>query len=160
MKASLHRPLLLCALLPIILLAACGDDGGDDDDDDDDDVTVDAATDHDAPAGDPDAAAVDGTTGDASSSIVQVVTCPGEVDATVTTPGFEFDVTPDATIPVDGIVHFDLGGGHNAQSGEPGAATEDFLVGFGGDVCLKFTQAGSYPFFCVPHLFTGSLTVE
>lgn len=91
---------------------------------------------------------------------VEVVDCAGAtLAATITTDGFSY--SPDAaTIAVDDIVKFEIGGGHDAQSGTPGNPSDAFAVGFGDTVCLKFTVAGEFPFYCTPHEFTGSITVE
>jgi plastocyanin len=102
---------------------------------------------------------IDGPTIDTPPSTVQVVDCAGATIASeVTTPGFNFAIT-DNTINVNQIVRFTIGAGHTAVSGTNGTPDGRFNVGNNAPVCLRFTEAGSYPFYCNPHLFSATLTV-
>jgi plastocyanin len=98
---------------------------------------------------------------DAASSSVVVVPCAGAAIASeVTAPGFSFTIT-DSTIAVDAVVRFTMPGSHSVVSGSPaGTADGQFTVGFNATKCLRFTAAGTYPFWCNPHQFTGSITVQ
>lgn len=144
------------ALLASLILIGCG---GDDvaviDAPQDGDIT-DVAVDVDA--------AVDAPGPDAPPSTVMVVTCPIVVASSVSTPGFNFQIT-DPTITTGDVVRFQIDSFHTATSGTVtgGVATPDgrFNVPFGGQpVCLQFTAPGDFPFYCEPHLFTGLLTVS
>ncbi len=153
----------LLALTAATALAACGDDGHDDDHDHfDAAATPDAAAiDADPGAPDADPTAPDAAPApDAEPSSVVEVTCPGSPDATVTAPSFSFTIVPDATIPVNGIVRFEMPGSHSVVSGTVASPTTEFPVGFNETKCFQFTEAGSYPFYCNPHQFTATLTVQ
>ena len=96
------------------------------------------------------------------SSSVQAVSCAGATIAqtfTVTgTTSFMFSPMT-ATVPVNSIVEFNTTSFHPVQSGTPSAPDGKFGPTTG-DNCFKFTQAGTFPFFCNVHLFTGTLTVQ
>ena len=131
-----HWPLLLVLTLGMsMFVAGCGGDG--DDSSDMTDLT------------DDDPLPVDAVPGD-----VVEVTCPTPADAEVTT-----NVAGDAYVPVTTtiavgeIVHFEIGGSHNALG-------DGWTVGFGGDECLQFNAVGSFGFECGPHGFTGTIEVE
>ena len=97
------------------------------------------------------------------SSVKVLATCPATPDSTVTVnAGGTAFVVSNATIPVNGVVHFSLGptAFHDAASGTGGVADGTFKVGFGGDECLQFTAAGTFPFFCEAHLFAATITVQ
>lgn len=133
MRTSLLLPTLLLSTL-----AACGGD-------DDGAPPIDAAPAIDAPP-----------------SPVAVVTCPATPDAEVTAPGFAYTISR-SSLPVGAVVKFTMPALHDANSGpvNGGVPAPDgkFRVAFGATVCLRFTVAGTYPFYCGPHLFTGSLTI-
>jgi plastocyanin len=95
------------------------------------------------------------TTIDAPASTVTKLTCAGaSVAATVTAPGFAF--TPaTSTITAGQIVKFTMPATHNAVSD-----SALFRADFNGDACFRFDTAGSYPFHCEPHLFTGTIVVQ
>ena len=127
-------------VLAVLLLAACGgDDGGGM-------VTADAAKMIDA----------------APLNKVQTVTCPATVDATVMTTNTTFAFMPMAsTVPINGIVKFEMSTDHNVAPNPMAAMTDPGLnVGFGATACLKFTQAGTYGFLCTPHGFVGTVTAQ
>ena len=160
------------APLPLIALFACGDDHTHTPAIDapavvDAAVTIDAAA-ADAPSAD--AATVDAPTAtdarivdapvaiDAAAAVVEVP-CPASVASEVTAPGFAFTIT-DSTVAVGAVVRFTMPASHSAVSGAtPGVADGLFTVGFNQTKCLRFTVAGTYPFWCNPHQFTGSITV-
>lgn len=151
--------------LSILLLAipACG---GDDED----------APDHDAATGAIDAAVPDADpdqpdatpSPDAEPSSVMEVNCAGATIAvTVTAPGFNYAFTPDDggaadeyTIAVDDIVRFTMPGSHDAASGPANAPDGLFYTNFAETKCFQFTEAGSFPFHCMPHDFAATLIVE
>ena len=100
---------------------------------------------------------------DAAPATVVVVPCAGaNIASDVSAPGFAYIIT-DSTIAVNAIARFTMPGIHNAISGtvNGGVPTADgqFRVEFNQVKCLRFTTAGSFPFYCVPHQFTGALTV-
>jgi plastocyanin len=49
---------------------------------------------------------------------------------------------------------------HDAKSGVPGSPDDNFRAPFGTATCVRFDEAGTYPFFCEPHQFTGQIVVE
>lgn len=130
-----------------LLVVACGDDGG-------------STPPIDAPAA-IDAPATDAPTTDAPAATVVEVACAGATIASeVTAPGFSFTIT-DPTIAVDAIVRFSMPGSHSAVSGSPaGTSDGQFTVSFNETKCFRFTAAGTYPFWCNPHQFTGTITVQ
>jgi plastocyanin len=150
------RRTLALLLASSSLLAACGDDGGS--------TPIDAALADgfliDAPVA-IDGAGPDAPSPDAAPSTVVEVPCAGATIASeVTAPGFSFTIT-DSTIAVDAIVRFTMPLSHSAVSGSPaGTADGQFMVGFNETKCLRFTAAGTFPFWCNPHQFTGSITVQ
>lgn len=136
------------------LLGACGSDST---------PVIDAPVAIDADSDAPvaiDAMAVDAMAVDAVPSSVVEVACPANPASTVTAPGFSFTITQ-ATITVGDIVQFTMPGTHSVVSGSP-AGTNDgrFSVGFNTTKCFRFTEAGTFEFWCNPHQFTGTLTVN
>lgn len=105
----------------------------------------------------PDAA---GSAIDAKPAEVEVVSCTGVTPVqTITVTAAPFAYSPaSATINVGDVVHFSPTSSHPTQSGTGGTADGKFNVS--SDACLKFTKAGTYPFFCIPHGFTGTITVQ
>ena len=125
------RTLLACAITSLALTTvACG---GDDDDG--------GGTSIDAPA---------------ATTTATVVDCTGVTPAaTITAPGFAY--TPNAvTITSGQVVKFTMPASHDAKSRTPGL----FHVMFNQEQCLRFDGAGRVEFFCVPHQFTGTITVQ
>lgn len=99
---------------------------------------------------------------DAKASSVKSIACPStpDSDITVNASGTAFVISA-TTIPVNGVAHIHMPNSfHDAASGPVGAPDGQFKVPFGGDACFQFTQAGTFPFFCEAHLFTGTLTVQ
>ena len=145
----MRRTLASLLVSSLSLLVACGDDGGST-------LPIDAPVAIDAP-GTIDAPA----TIDAAPSTVVEVPCTGATIASeVSAPGFSFTIT-DASIAVDAIVRFTMPSVHSAVSGSPaGTADGQFAVGFSETKCLRFTAAGTFPFWCNPHQFTGTITVQ
>lgn len=152
-----HAPVSVSMVLA--LLAACGDDRGTPPIDGAarDGAVVDAPA-IDAPA--IDARVIDATSIDAAPSTVVEVPCAGATIASeVSAPGFAFTISR-SSITVNSVVRFTMPGFHSAVSGAtPGVADGTFRVGFNQVKCLRFTAAGSFPFWCDPHQFTGALTV-
>lgn len=123
-----------------VLLAACsGDDGGGM-------VTFDAPQSIDAPA-----------------NAVMEVSCTGITpSASVMTNDASFSFMPAATtISVGQVVKFTTSASHNVAPNPSAPKTDPGLsVGFNKTACLKFTAAGTFGFFCMPHGFTGTVTVN
>ena len=125
--------------LAALLLAACGgDDGGS--------VTPDAAT----------------QTTDAAAARVVSVTCPATPAATVMTVNSSDSYMPMATtVSVGSIVKFQMSSSHDVTPNPIGGMTDNAIaVTFGQTKCLQFNQAGTYGFYCSPHGFTGTITVQ
>jgi plastocyanin len=90
-------------------------------------------------------------------SAVTKVTCAGAtITATVTTMGLTAFDPMVTTITAGQIVQFTMPAEHNAVS-DTGAFRSG---GVGEDACFRFDVAGSYPFHCEPHLFTGRIVVQ
>ncbi|MGE5186847.1 MAG: hypothetical protein ACM31C_32560 [Acidobacteriota bacterium] len=95
-----------------------------------------------------------------ASQTVNQVTCPATPDATVTTTDATFAYSPNAvTINQNGIVKFTMSSIHdvvpNSTGSDPG-----LMVGFNTTACLQFTAKGTFGFHCMPHGFTGTVTVN
>jgi plastocyanin len=135
--------MILVASFLLVPLAACGGDDS-------------------TPA--PDAAAgPDGSLTDATPSSVQVVDCASAtVAATIDSTMTPFTFTPNtATINAGEVVKFISDPIHNVLSGTPPTTDGKFSTTDGSTVCLKFTEAGSFPFFCMHHTsMTGTITVN
>lgn len=144
-----HSATTTCLLLFVALFGGCKDD----------DAHTHCHTEDCTPNPDaPDAPEDDAP--DAPLGDVQEVNCAGATLAeTIEAPGFAFE-PDDVTISVGETIRFIMPGSHSAHAGAPGATTGDFDVGFSETKCFTFAAAGSYPFFCIPHEFTGSITVE
>ena len=99
---------------------------------------------------------------DSPPSAVQPVSCTGITPAatfTVVLNGTMFAFSPSsANVHVNDVVRFMTTSSHPVSSGPVGSP--DGKVSTTGDNCLKFTQAGTFPFFCNVHLFPGTLTVQ
>lgn len=123
-----------------LLLAACGgDDGGS--------VTPDAAT----------------TTPDSGTAAkVVAVTCPATPAATVmAVNGTDAYMPMSTTISVGQIVRFQISSFHDVTPNTIAPLTDPAIqVSPGQTKCLQFNQAGTYGFYCSPHGFTGSITVN
>lgn len=120
-------------VLPALVLAACGGGGST--------PTPDAPT--------------------QSSNKVVTVTCPTTPDAMVTSSNTASSYTPASqTVPVNAVVKFVMPSAHNAAPNTLTTTDPGLSVGFGETKCLKFTQAGTFGFFCTAHSFTGTITVQ
>jgi len=128
---------LACAL---VLLAACSDDGGT--------TLPDAPANIDAPG---------------NTATVMEVSCTGITPAAmVVTTDASFSFMPMATtITVGQVVRFTTSTSHNVAPNPSAPKTDPGLaVGFNKTACLKFTAAGTFGFFCQPHGFVGTITVN
>lgn len=99
------------------------------------------------------AASGDGPDGGAAA-VVQVECASSTIAATVTTSGFAYSPSS-VSIGVGEVVELHPTSAHDVVSSD-----NLFSVGFGGDSCFRFDQAGSYDFFCAPHQFHGTINVE
>jgi plastocyanin len=109
-----------------------------------------------------------------SSNTVQTVSCTGAtIAATVTTPNDEhvYVSTPSSgsatngtsTINVGDIIEFMPSDDHpvGPNTGSTGGMSDPGLVAPGGaTTCLKFTEAGTFHYWCTIHLFTAIVTVN
>lgn len=96
---------------------------------------------------------------DNALNLVKRVTCPAKVALTITTNATDYVYMDPPTIAVNDVVHFRLASIHNVTPSKDLPSDPGLAINFGGDVCLKFTIAGSFNFFCAVHGFTGAITV-
>ena len=129
--------MLRISIASLILLAACGSD---------DKANPDAGTQSDA----------------GNTATVKKVTCPsGTLPSISSTTGNNNSYTPSSvTISVGQVVEFKMASAHNVVPSDTGKTDPGLNVGFGEDVCLMFTQAGTYGFKCAPHSFKGTVVVQ
>ncbi len=132
-------------LLVAAMLAACGgDDGGS--------VTVDAAG--------------SGSGSGSGTNTVTTVSCTGAtIAATVTTMtgtnAYMYSTSTAPSISVGGIVEFKTSTNHDVNPSTGTTPSDPGLkVGFSADVCLKFSKAGTFNFYCSVHTFMGKVTVN
>jgi plastocyanin len=120
----------------LIMLAACGgDDGG--------------------------MTAMPDAMGSGSSNKVMSVTCPATADAMVTVNASGTMYVPmTQTVPPNAVVKFVMTATHDAKPNTLTPSDPGLSVGFGETKCLKFTQAGTFGFFCTAHSFAGTITVQ
>src|SRR5512142_3169695 len=96
-----------------------------------------------------------------SSNKVVAVTCPTTADGMVTSSNTASSYTPATqTVPVNAVVKFVMPSAHNVAPNTLTTTDPGLSVGFGETKCLKFTQAGTFGFFCTAHSFTGTITVQ
>ena len=124
--------------LAAVLLAACGgDDGG--------------GALADAPRSD---------TG-GSANKVMAVTCPTTADAMVTISAGGMAYSPAAqNVPKNAVVKFVMTATHNTAPNPQTTTDPGLTVGFGETKCLKFTETGTFGFYCSAHGFAGTITVQ
>jgi plastocyanin len=131
------------ALLVMTILAACGGD--------DSPAPKDAGSDGSLV----DARLVDSGP-DAFQSVV-TVTCAG-TEPTVMTNGFAYDPAT-ITINVGQAIKFVMPAEHNVVPASTGS-DPGLRVPFNTTRCLQFNATGTFGYFCGPHGFTGSVTVQ
>jgi hypothetical protein len=108
----------------------------------------------------PDAPPAPDAAPDAPPPPVEIVLCPVAVAATITTTSSAY-VPPSTTINAGETIEFNPGGApHDMVSGTVASPDGLFATPTGDTVCLQFNVAGTYPFFCSVHTFTGSITVN
>ena len=101
-----------------------------------------------------------GNQADAAGAVAEV-TCPSTPDATVTTTNMVDAYMPMATtISVNGVVKFVMASSHNVTPNTITTTDPAISVNFGQTKCLRFAQAGTYGFYCMPHGFSGTITVQ
>ena len=103
-----------------------------------------------------------GGSGNAPPSIVQGVAC-GTASATVDALVSSFTPT-EVTIRVNQIVQWNNSSGVNhtvTRTTQPAGASFDVALPTGASICLKFTEAGGYDYYCTIHGLTmdGTVTV-
>lgn len=94
---------------------------------------------------------------------VQVVTCTGTPPKVSTDSDtamhYTYSTTTPPSIAVGSMVEFKLTPAHNVApaltNSDPGLKAD-----YGADICLKFTKAGTFGFYCTTHGFTGSVIVQ
>jgi len=110
-----------------------------------------------------DAAGSGSGSGSNVAATVSVVTCTGTPPMVSTDSDtamhYTYSTTTAPSIAVGSMVHFKMTPAHNVA---PALTNSDpgLKVGFGQDVCLKFTKAGTFGFLCSTHSFLGSVTVQ
>jgi plastocyanin len=121
-----------------VALGACGGSGGGDDDGGDDAPGVDAP----------------------AATVVEVSPCPATPDKEVLTDA-TFKYQPQMTTITQGqVVKFTMDPSHDVAPSRNMPTDPGLRVGFGATKCLRFTATGTFNFFCTPHGFTGSITVN
>jgi plastocyanin len=98
----------------------------------------------------------------ATTNKVQTVTCPTTADGMVmTTSTVDAYMPATQTVPKNAVVKFVMASVHDVNPNTVGGATSDpgLAVGFGQTKCLKFTESGTFSFFCSAHSFVGTITV-
>jgi plastocyanin len=104
-----------------------------------------------SPAPSDDSAAPDGH----AEPVTRLASCSGvNIAATITTVGFAYSPTA-VTVNVGDVVEIHPGTDHDAV-----ATDGSFSVGFGVDACLQMNEAAVHDFFCEPHRFHGTITVQ
>jgi plastocyanin len=95
------------------------------------------------------------------SAVVEVTPCTGEA-ATVSAESAEAGSysPPATTISQNQVVKFVMSGAHNVVPHPTQPSDPNLAVGFGETKCFRFTQPGTYTFFCQPHGFAGTVTVN
>jgi len=102
--------------------------------------------------------------GSGSANSVSVVTCTGTPPIVSTDSDaamhYTYSTTTPPSIAVGSMVEFKMTPAHNVAPAINGTTDPGLKVGFGLDVCLKFTKAGTFNFVCITHGFAGSVTVQ
>ena len=87
--------------------------------------------------------------------VTQLASCSGAtIAATITTVGFAYSPTA-VTVKVGDVVEIHPSSDHDAV-----ATDGSFSVGFGVDACLRMDEPAVHDFFCEPHHFHGTITVQ
>ncbi|HEX7700862.1 MAG TPA: hypothetical protein VF403_09075 [Kofleriaceae bacterium] len=111
-----------------------------------------------------DAAGSGSGSGSGSAATVSVVTCTGTPPIVSTDSDlamhYTYSTTTPPSIAVGSMVEFKMTPAHNVTPSINGTTDSGLKVGFGADVCLKFTKAGTFNFVCITHGFAGSITVQ
>jgi plastocyanin len=121
------------------------------------DTAVTDATDGDAPD-----AAIDATPPPDAMTSVREVACTGNPAATIgiSTGGDAF-MPAAVIINANDVIRFDPAGTlHDMTSGTGGLPDGEFATTTSQVACLRFTQAGTFAFYCSIHGFTGTVTVN
>ena len=93
----------------------------------------------------------------------QVVTCTGTPPKVSTDSDtamhYTYSTTTPPSITVGSMVEFKLTLAHNVAPALTGS-DPGLKADYGADICLKFTKAGTFGFYCTTHGFAGSVTVN
>ena len=99
--------------------------------------------------------------GSGTTNKVVEVTCPATADGAVTVNASGDAYVPKTqTVPLNAVVKFTMTGGHDATPNTLTTTDPGLKVGLGQTKCLKFTATGTFGFFCSPHGFNGTVTVQ
>jgi plastocyanin len=95
-------------------------------------------------------------------AVVEVTPCTGETATITANPA---DTTtmydpPNTTITAGQIVKFVMPAAHNVTPHPSMPSDPGLRVNFGQTKCLRFTEPGTFTFFCTPHGFRGTVTVN
>jgi plastocyanin len=94
---------------------------------------------------------------------VSVVTCTGTPPVVSTDSDtamhYTYSTTTPPSIAVGSMVEFKLTPAHNVAPALTGS-DPGLKADYGADICLKFTKAGTFGFYCTTHGFAGSVTVN
>ena len=100
-------------------------------------------------------------TPDAAAATVTTVTCPATPAATITAmDGTNAFMPTGVSISVGQVVKFTMPGTHNVVPNPLKPTDAGLQVNFNETKCLMFTKAGSFGFYCMPHGFPGTVTVQ
>lgn len=92
-------------------------------------------------------------------AVTALSSCPAFVDATVMDSPSTF-VPPMSTVPIGGIVKFEITAEHYVIPNPGGNTDPAFMVSRGETKCFRFGVTGTYTFVCGVHGFVGTITVQ
>jgi plastocyanin len=104
---------------------------------------------------------VDAAVDSAPLPAVVAVTCPASPAATVrTVDGTDLYMPMSTSIAAGGIVQFVMSSLHDVAPNPLTTSDPAIVVGYGQTKCLQFNKPGTYGFYCTPHGFAGTVTVQ
>ena len=97
-----------------------------------------------------------------SSALMEVTPCAGEAATVTANPSDQATMytPPMTTITMGQIVKFEMPAAHNVTPHPTMPSDPNLRVNFGQTKCFRFVQTGSFNFFCTPHSFRGTVTVN